>query len=82
MVNINDFFDFEDNSTINRIAYSIEDAKYKLKVMKTMQDIGMKVSIDDVGNICGTFAGNYAKKKNLAISIGKIKSRINISSPF
>lgn len=67
MVNINDFFDFEDNSTINRIAYSIEDAKYKLKVMKTMQDIGMKISIDDVGNICGTFTGNYAKKKNLAI---------------
>lgn len=64
-VNIDDFFDFGDSSPVNRIAYTIEDAKYKLKVMKCMQDIGMKICIDNVGNICGTLPGNYEKGKNL-----------------
>ena len=47
-ININDFFDFENNEPVNRIAYTEEDAKYKLKCMKAMQDIGMEIYIDQV----------------------------------
>ena len=42
-ININDFFE-----PVNRIAYTEEDAKYKLKCMKAMQDIGMEIYIDQV----------------------------------
>lgn len=48
VINIDDFFDFEYKGPINRIAYTEEDAKYKLKCMKLMQDLGMKISIDKV----------------------------------
>lgn len=58
IINIENFFDFDYHGSINRIAYTEEDAKYKLKCMKYMQDLGMKISIDDVGNICGTLKGN------------------------
>lgn len=48
IVNIEDFFDFENQNAINRISYTKEDAIYKLKYMKTMQDLGMKITIDNV----------------------------------
>ena len=67
IININDFFDFDNHSPINRIAYTEEDAKYKLTCIKAMQDLGMKISIDKVGNICGTFSGNHVKNKSLVI---------------
>lgn len=52
IVNINDFFDFDNKEPINRIAYTEEDAKYKLKCMKVMQDIGMQIFIDDFRKYC------------------------------
>lgn len=58
LINIEDFFDFNYNGPINRIAYTKEDAQYKLKCMKFMQDLGMQIYIDDVGNICGTLGKN------------------------
>lgn len=64
---IDDFFDFENLEPVNRIAYTDEDAKYKLKCIKAMQDLGMKILIDDAGNIAGEFTGNYSKDKNLLI---------------
>lgn len=67
IINIDNFFEFNKTSPINRIAYSENDAKYKLKCMKSMQDLGMKISIDDAGNICGTLPGNFAKKQSLVI---------------
>lgn len=47
IINIDDFFDFNETGPINRIAYTEEDAKYKLKCMKRMQDLGMKIYIDN-----------------------------------
>ena len=67
IINIENFFDFKSKEPINRVAYSIEDAKYKLKIMKYMQDLGMHISIDDVGNICGTLKGSALPKKNLVL---------------
>lgn len=67
IININNFFDFESSEPINRIAYTNEDAKYKLKIMKYMKDLGMQISIDDVGNICGTLKGKYASNKSLVL---------------
>lgn len=34
IIDINNFFDFNNKEPINRIAYTEEDAKYKLKCMK------------------------------------------------
>lgn len=61
IINIENFFDFENHEAVNRLAYTEEDAKYKLRCMKYMQDLGMKISIDDVGNICGTLKGNKSQ---------------------
>lgn len=67
IIDINNFFDFKSTEAINRIAYTEEDAKYKLKIMKYMKDLGMKISIDDVGNICGTLQGKYVQNKSLVV---------------
>jgi len=67
IINIHNFFEFENNEPVNRIAYTEEDAKYKLKCIKAMQDLGMQIYIDDVGNICGAFPSNYLKSKSLVI---------------
>ena len=67
IINIDDFFDFDNHHPINRIAYTEEDAKYKLKCMKAMQDLGMKIFIDNAGNIAGEFPGQYSKNKNFVM---------------
>ena len=61
VINIEDFFDFDYHGPVNRIAFTEEDAKYKLMCMKRMQDLGMKITIDDAGNICGTLKGNKSQ---------------------
>lgn len=50
---LEDFFEFGKNEPINRIAYTNADAEYKMLVMKHMQEIGMKLKMDECGNICG-----------------------------
>lgn len=67
IINIQDFFNFEKNSPINRIAYSKNDAIYKLQIMKKMKQLGMKIAIDDVGNICGTLPGKHEKSKSFVL---------------
>lgn len=67
VINIENFFDFDNHTPVNRIAYSEEDAKYKLMCMKAMQDLGMKILIDNAGNIVGEFPANYSKDKNLVM---------------
>lgn len=67
VINIDNFFDFDNHTPVNRIAYSEEDAKYKLMCMKAMQDLGMKILIDNVGNIVGELPANYSKDKNLVM---------------
>ena len=47
LINIDDFFDFNSHEPVNRISYTEEDVKYKLKYMKAMQDLGMTIYIDD-----------------------------------
>ena len=59
MIDIHDFFDIDENGIpvkkpINRNAFTKEDVAYKIKVIKAMQDLGMEVTIDAIGNICGT----------------------------
>ena len=66
IIKLDNFFNLA-NEPINRIAYTEEDAKYKLNVMKYMKELGMKITIDDVGNICGTLPGKYEKNKNFVL---------------
>ena len=44
VINLDNFFEFGNQAPINRIAYTEEDAKYKLKCIKAMQDLGMEIS--------------------------------------
>ena len=67
IVKLEDFFDFKSKAPVNRIAYTEEDMIYKIKVIKKMQELGMEVCIDKVGNICGTIAVGNNPKKTLAI---------------
>ena len=67
IVKSKDFFKFGIQEPINRIAYSEEDADYKLMCMKRMQDLGMKIKIDELGNITGTLPGNGKTKKKLVM---------------
>lgn len=63
MVKLEDFFDFNEKKPINRLAYTEEDLKYKVKVIEKMQELGMTVSIDNIGNICGSISiGNKPGK--------------------
>lgn len=70
MINIYDFFEFDENGIavqkpINRIAYTKEDIDYKLKYIKAMQELGMEVTIDKAGNICGTIPEKFVPIKVL-----------------
>lgn len=67
IVKLEDFFDFKSKKPINRLAYTKEDLDYKIKCIKKMQELGMAVSIDNVGNICGTISVGENPKKVLAI---------------
>lgn len=67
VINIENFFDFSNTGPVNRIAYTEEDSKYKLKLMQYMKQMGMQISIDDVGNICGTIAGKHETDKSLVL---------------
>ena len=52
-VNLDDFFNFGNTEPINRLAYTQEDIDYKLKVIRKMKEMGMTITIDKIGNICG-----------------------------
>lgn len=72
MINIYDFFEFDENGIavqkpINRIAYTKEDIDYKLKYIKAMQELGMEVTIDKAGNICGTIPGKIRTDKSIVL---------------
>lgn len=67
VINFDNFFEFGNQASINRIAYTKEDAKYKLKCIKAMLDLGMEISIDYAGNICGTLKGDNAKGRTIVM---------------
>lgn len=63
MVKLEEFFNFNASEPINRVAYTEEDIKYKIRIIKKMQELGMKVTVDEALNICGTMAiGNHPEK--------------------
>lgn len=64
MIKLEEFFNFNVNEPINRVAYTEEDIKYKIKIIQKMQEeLGMKVTVDEALNICGTIEiGNYPEK--------------------
>lgn len=66
-VNLEDFFNFGVKEPINRLAYTQEDMNYKIDVIKKMQELGMKITIDKIGNICGSISMGNNPKKTLAI---------------
>ena len=70
MLELKDFFAIDENGKpieepINRIAFTEDDIEYKLIYIKAMQDLGMEVSIDRIGNICGTFYGRKSRDKSI-----------------
>ncbi len=66
-IELEDFFNFDSKEPINRLAYTEEDMKYKVKIIEKMQELGMKISVDKIGNICGTISFGNNPKKVLAI---------------
>lgn len=67
-VNLDEFFDFGVKKPINRLAYSQEDIDYKIKVIKKMQEMGMTITMDKIGNICGKLEfGPNPSEKTIAI---------------
>jgi len=62
---VHDFFEFEEKRPINRLAYTKEDMIYKVKVMRKMQQLGMTLTVDTIGNICGTLKGKDSSKTGL-----------------
>ncbi len=48
IVKLEDFFDFNSNEPINRLAYTEEDMKYKIKIIETMKKLGMDITLDKV----------------------------------
>lgn len=66
-IQFEDFFDFKSKEPINRLAYTKEDMDYKIKIVKKMQELGMEITVDKAGNICGTLEVGNNPKKVLAI---------------
>lgn len=64
---LEDFFEFGKNEPMQRLAYSKEDVEYKIKIIKKMQELGMKIKIDKIGNICATLEGNGKSNKSILI---------------
>ena len=68
MIKLEDFFDFNSKEPINRLGYTEDDMKYKIKIIEKMKALGMQITLDKAGNICGTISiGNHPQK---TIAIG------------
>lgn len=46
IVKLEDFFDFNSNEPINRLAYTEEDMKYKIKIIEVMKKLRMDITVD------------------------------------
>ncbi|MCI8352488.1 MAG: M20 family metallo-hydrolase [Clostridia bacterium] len=66
-IKLEEFFAFGENEPIQRLAYSKEDVDYKVKIIKKMQELGMKIKVDKVGNICATLKGNGKSNKSIIL---------------
>lgn len=70
MIDIRDFFEIDTNDIpvkkpINRNAFTPADVAYKVKCIKAMLALGMIVTIDKIGNICGTIPGKSRTDKSV-----------------
>lgn len=66
-IKLEEFFEFGVNKPKQRLAYTKDDVEYKLKIMKKMQELGMKVTVDKLGNICATLKGNGKSNKSILL---------------
>lgn len=66
-IELEEFFDFSSKKPINRLAYTDEDIEYKVQIIRRMQELGMSVFIDKIGNICGKLQVGGGNGKTLAI---------------
>lgn len=66
-VKLDDFFEFGEKIPINRLAFTEDDIKYKLQVIKMMKKLGMTVTMDKIGNICGEMKLGNGQGKTIAI---------------
>lgn len=67
-VNLDEFFNFDVKEPINSLAYSQKDIDYKIKIIKKMQEMGMTITMDKIGNICGKLEfGPNPGEKTIAI---------------
>lgn len=67
MVELESFFDFTQKEPINRLAYTQEDMIYKVKVIEKIKELGMTITRDKVGNICGSIQIGNNPEKTLVI---------------
>ncbi len=67
IIHLEDFFDFDSQNPINRLAYTEEDMKYKIKIIEKMKALGMHITLDKAGNICGTISVGNHPQKTIAI---------------
>lgn len=70
MIDIHNFFEIDINNIpikkpINRNAFTLNDVAYKVKCIKAMLALGMQVTIDKIGNICGTIPGKIRTDKSI-----------------
>lgn len=69
-IRLHDFFSIDTNDIpikkpINRNAFTPDDVTYKVKCIKAMLALGMEVTIDKIGNICGTIPGKLYTDKSV-----------------
>ena len=67
IIKLEDFFDFDSKEPINRLAYTEDDMKYKIKIIEKMKALGMRITLDKAGNICGTISVGNNPQKTIAI---------------
>ena len=58
----------------NVIKYHHHKKKEKIKVIEKMQELGMTITVDKVGNICGSIAIGSNPEKTLAMVLIQIQS--------
>lgn len=66
-IKLKDFFNFDLKEPINRLAYTEDDLEYKIRIIEKMKELGMKVTVDKVGNICGTISVGNNPQKTITI---------------
>ena len=65
IINLDNFFEFGEKKPINRLAFTDEDIAYKVRVIKAMQELGMKIKIDQIGNISGELEVGDSPEKTI-----------------